>query len=336
MVAALLRLLLQVFPRMEVLFAMRSLVLMSLMAFVCAGLVGSDDVWAGKFGGGKSFGRSFKTTPGFSAVRPAPKTAPRPAGSPAGQTAPDKKRSFLGGAAGGILGGLLAGSLLGSLFGGAFSGMGGLTSILLMAALAFFAWRLFRRRSTATASAGSAAGYAPAGPTTPWGESPSQTVATRSGAFPGGALWGQGDAAPSAPATLNSHTDSEVPFEVPSDFDEEGFLDRARGHYRTLVAAWNAGDMRTIADYVSPELYQQLEQERSRAGTGADTEVLFVDAALVRACRSEGGHQVSVRFQGSLRDLSDRQEEEIMDIWHLEQAGPGAAWRIIGIEQASS
>ena len=327
MVAALLRLLLQVFPRMEVLFAMRSLVLMSLMAFVCAGLAGSDDVWAGKFGGGKSFGRSFKTTPGFSAVRPAPKTAPRPAGSPAGQTAPDKKRSFLGGAAGGILGGLLAGSLLGSLFGGAFSGMGGLTSILLMAALGFFAWRLLRRRS--------AAGYAPGG-ATPWGESPSQTVAARSGAFPGGAPWGQGSAAPSASATLNGHADSEVPFDVPSDFDEEGFLDRARGHYRTLIAAWNSGDMRTIADYVSPELYQQLEQERARAGTGSDTQVLFVDAALVRACRSQEGHQVSVRFQGSLRDERDRQEEEIRDIWHLEQAGPGAPWRIIGIEQASS
>jgi len=127
-----------------------------------------------------------------------------------------------------------------------------------------------------------------------------------------------------------------VPFELPPGFDQEGFLDRAREHYRTLVAAWNRGDLQLISEYVSPELCRDLEQELARTGTGSDSKVLYVDASLVRACRRQGSYQVSLRFHGRLMDSVKKIEEEITDIWHLEQSESGGSWYLVGIEHAES
>ncbi|MCY4471227.1 MAG: Tim44-like domain-containing protein [Kistimonas sp.] len=359
---------------------MKNLLVVPILALVCVGFLGSSDVWAGKFGGGKSFGRSFKTAPGFGAgktrsPRPAApfnKTEPGKAGlvngaardkgdkvnpngssfnkaapesgGPSGatnalgaQSAPGKKGGFLAGAAGGMLGGLLAGSLLGSLLGGgAFSGVG-LTDILLIALLAFGVVWLVRRRS---ALAGGGA-QRQAASSMPWKQqaerSASDSLIPAAPAGSGAALLGGGAAGSGLGATMSDDPDADsVPFELPPGFDQEGFLDRAREHYRTLVAAWNRGDLQLISEYVSPELCRDLEQELARTGTGSDSKVLYVDASLVRACRRQGSYQVSLRFHGRLMDSVKKIEEEITDIWHLEQSESGGSWYLVGIEHAES
>ena len=43
--------------------------------------------------------------------------------------------------------------------------------------------------------------------------------------------------------------------------------------------------------------------------------------------------QVSVRFKGKHRDLSDKKEEPILEIWHLEcLISNDAPWLIVGVE----
>ncbi len=124
----------------------------------------------------------------------------------------------------------------------------------------------------------------------------------------------------------------EVPFNLPPNFDLTGFLRRARDHYRTVQEAWNTGDMSTIREYVAPELYDHLANERGSLQEKQHTEVMFVDAEIVRADYHGGRAEISLRFTGRYRDLVEQVEEDINDVWHLEQAYENASWLIVGIE----
>jgi predicted lipid-binding transport protein (Tim44 family) len=89
-----------------------------------------------------------------------------------------------------------------------------------------------------------------------------------------------------------------------------------------------------IQEYVSPELYNELKQERVSYLDNQHSEVLFVNAELVRAEHNIGYSQVSVLFKGRYRDAVDSIEENINEIWHLERnlSTTNAPWLIVGIE----
>ncbi len=86
--------------------------LFSLVALLMVSVAITPIAEAKRFGGGKSFGKSFKTAP-------APKQQQQNTNS-IGKDQTTKKASSKKGLMGGILGGLLAGGLLAAFFGGAF------------------------------------------------------------------------------------------------------------------------------------------------------------------------------------------------------------------------
>ena len=123
-----------------------------------------------------------------------------------------------------------------------------------------------------------------------------------------------------------------VPFNLPPNFDVNGFLQGARSHYHTLQTAWNNADYTTMAEYLSPALVAEFKAERE-AIQSVETEVMFIDAELVRADTNAQSWQVSVRFKGKYRDLGDKKEEPILEIWHLERLiSDDAPWLIVGVE----
>lgn len=347
--------------------------LMSIMAMVLAVTCtfAPVDAYAKKFGGGKSFGRSYKTTqsqPNTPASRPDQQNYNQSQASKTNAEQPQqqKKTGLFGGMMGGLFGGLLAGTLLGSLFGGGFgSGIGGLIGILLIAGLGFLAFKLFKHKRQqqlqgAGANTGSSFGSSLFGNdsnnTMNSGASSDgfRTDSFRSAqshqedshsSFKGESKFGDGYRSDSNHNSENSnHTSSvhsgfgagnEVPFTLPPDFDLTGFVRRAREHYRIIQEAWNRNDMSTIKEYVSAELYEHLVAERNSLQGDQHTEVMYVDAEVVRADYVLGKGEVSLRFSGRYRDNVERIEENIDDIWHLEQAKPGAPWLITGIEHAT-
>ncbi len=205
------------------------------------------------------------------------------------------------------------------------SGRGLFSMFNLMALLAFggFGYAIFKkiqgRRTPMAANANSFTGAAAAGAAT--GSSQGQfgdgyrAESSFDHGYGGG--FGQSD---------------EVPFNLPPNFDLTGFLRRARDHYRTVQEAWNTGDMSTIREYVAPELYDHLANERGSLQEKQHTEVMFVDAEIVRADYHGGRAEISLRFTGRYRDLVEQVEEDINDVWHLEQAYENASWLIVGIE----
>ncbi len=109
--------------------------MLTLFAVILAIGLGAPHAEAKKFGGGKSFGKSYKTAPAQPAAKPVDTENP----ALGAQTAPKKS-----GMMGGLLGGLLAGGLFAYLLGsGAFEGLQGM-DFLLIALLALGAVFLFR------------------------------------------------------------------------------------------------------------------------------------------------------------------------------------------------
>ena len=324
------------------------------------------DAYAKKFGGGKSFGKSFRTAPSQKSLFKAP-----PAKNSAQQSGlnstnknnqySSKKKGLFGGMMGGLLGGLLVGGLVGSLLGGgAFQGLQ-FMDILIFAGLAFLLFKLFRVMNRPKASAMN--GYQ--SQQSPWQGGEQQQPSYQSNSFQSNAAqepsWADdvsfrndsstGTASSSSsskdadfdsfePGTTDSSSTgsgfgasgSDVPFNLPADFDLNGFLNRSRNHYRTIQEAWNTGDLGTIREYVSPDLFDHLQRERATLTGDQHTEVMYVDAELVRADHIMGKTELSLKFSGRYRDNVERVEEKITDIWHLEQASAGAPWLIIGIE----
>ena len=264
----------------------------------------SENAEARKFGGSKSFGRSYKTAPSqpTQSVNTTNPTLNK-------QTQPNKS-----GLMGGLLGGLLAGGLFAWLLGsGAFAGLQ-IFDILLMAGVAFLAFRFLRNRKPATA----------AGPQPAYGM-PYQTKQSTESVFQKPGYAGNTSFSPA--------TDT-VPFDLPDGFNTAEFIKGACEHYRTLQVAWNDNDFSKIQEYVTPELFNELKQERANYAGAQHTEVLYVDAELVRAERKINSAQISVLFKGRYRDSVEGIEEDIHEVWHLERnlSSANSPWLIVGIE----
>lgn len=275
----------------------------------------APDADARKFGGGKSFGKSFKTAP-------APKSQPANTDTIGKQNAPaaagkSSSKSMLGG----LFGGLLVGGLIASIFGGSFDGFQ-IMDFLLIAVIAFVLFKIFKGLIAAKNS----------------------TInQKKQGAFAGGvdnnkAYYRQPSsqeaASASSPMANVENTPQDVPFTFTDDFDQSAFVKGACDHYRILQQAWNTNQFETMLEYLTPELYNELANERRQLTGEQHTEVMYVDAQIVRADTDANRAQLSVQFTGRYRDSHEGVEEDITDIWHLERnlLQHNSPWLIVGIK----
>ena len=293
--------------------------LLSIAALMFVFVFSAPHAEAKKFGGGKSFGKSFKTAP-------APKQKQQNTNT-IGKQDTAKGASSKKGLMGGLLGGLLVGGLLASVLGGGgFEGIQ-FMDIIIMAGVAFVLFKLFRMFMASKAgSLNQRQGTAYAGPQASQNEQPS---------FRDNQQYFQGEQEqPQATGGFGAPSADEIPHNYPPGFDLQGFINGSREHYRILQGAWNHNQLETIQEYVSISLYNDLVQERANTEGEQHTDVMFVDAEVVRADHTASSAQLSLQFSGRYRDSVEGVEEEITDIWHLERdlTQPNAPWLIIGIQ----
>lgn len=200
--------------------------------------------------------------------------------------------------------GLLAGGLLASLFfGGAFDELR-LVDILLIAGAAWLAFRLFRKRRQP----------APAG--IPQGHARQEVPRNdHSQAFTSSGLAG-GSA-------------------VPAWFDKERFLSGAKEHFMTLQRAWDNNDFSSIQEYVTPELYNLLREERANQPANNRTEIVRLFAELGNVQELDRQAEATVLFHGIMDE--NGAQNEFNETWHLvRDLRDGAPWYVQGIEQNPS
>ena len=272
---------------------------------------------AKKFGGGKSFGKSFKTAPAPKQQQQNTNTLSRQDQTKAGST----KKGLMGG----LLGGLLAGGLLAAFFGGAFEGIN-FMDILILGLIAFVIFKFMRGMLGAKQGSMNQQRQQPAfggnNPRSQFDQEQSNFQSfeqPQSGATAGG---------------FGSAGQSDVPHNYPPGFDQAAFVNGAREHYRILQGAWNHNELHTIEEYVSPSLLQDLISERAKLDGEQHTDVMYVDAEIVRADYDATKAQLSLQFSGRYRDAIENIEEDIEDIWHLERdlTVANAPWLIVGLQ----
>lgn len=290
----------------------------TLFALMFVMVVSAPHAEAKKFGGGKSFGKSFKTAP-------APKSQPTNTNTINKQNDPAAaaKSSSKKGLMGGLLGGLLAGGLIAAMFGGAFEGFQ-MMDFLIIALLAFVLFKIFKSLMAAkNGSINRPNQQAYAG---------NQSPQNNKGYYHEQSQFRE-SAATSTAGGFGA-VNNDVPFNFPPNFDMSAFVNGAREHYRTLQGAWNHNELETIQEYVTPELYNDLSEERRKLDGQQHTEVMYVDAEIVRADYDGKRAQLSLQFSGRYCDRQEGIEEDITDIWHLERdmTLPNAPWLIVGIQ----
>ncbi|WP_159651840.1 Tim44 domain-containing protein [Vibrio atypicus] len=289
--------------------------LFSLVALLMVSVAITPIAEAKKFGGGKSFGKSFKTAPAPKQQQQNTNTIGKD------QKTQTAKSSSKKGLMGGLLGGLLAGGLLAAFFGGAFEGIQ-FMDILIIGLIAFVIFKLMRGMLGAKQGSMNQNRQQPAfGGSAPKFEQPNVHNFEQPQNAPQGGGFGFG-------------TQSDVPHNYPPGFDQAAFINGSREHYRVLQGAWNHNQLNTIEEYVSASLYEDLKAERAKLDGEQHTDVMYVDAEIVRADYDASKAQLSLQFSGRYRDAVEGIEDDITDIWHLERdlTAPNAPWLIVGIQ----
>lgn len=288
---------------------MKQFFLTLIFAVMSFGFVATE-AEAKRLGGGSSFGMQRQATPPTQQRQPSAAPQQTPAGG-AATAAAQPKRSWMG-----PIAGLAAGLGLAALFSafGLGEGFANFVMILLLAAAAFFVFRLIFRRGAGAAPGKGGLQYAGAGAA----QAPAQRFEA-SQALGGGAA-----------------VQSGVDKAVATGFDAEGFARQAKLNFIRLQAANDAANLDDLREFTTPEVFAELcMQLNERQGAAQRTDVVELNAQVIDVVEEDGRYVVSVRFSGLLREQAEAAPEAFDEIWHLTKplAG-GAGWLVAGIQQS--
>jgi predicted lipid-binding transport protein (Tim44 family) len=124
---------------------------------------------------------------------------------------------------------------------------------------------------------------------------------------------------------------------IPDSFDVQGFLRQAKKNFVALQAANDRGDLESIRDLVTDELFEDLAQDlAARKGASQQTDVVTLDAQLLEVTTEAGAHWASIRFSGMMREESGGAPLPFEEIWNLKKPEMGGTgWLLAGIQQVN-
>lgn len=269
---------------------------------------------AKRLGGARSIGKQREA---ISPQQAAPKTPAQQqqtaSGTPAQQPVqqPAGASKWLGPLAGLALGAGLAALFLNN---GLTGVLAGLLMIAAIVAAAIFAARLLRARST-----NAPLQYAGAGTQ----GSPHRPLPAATATAP---AFGGSAAANSVAATTGRW---------PAGFDAEEFARHAKHNFVRLQAAHDARDLSTMRDFLTPEMFREIETDILSTGNAPQkTDVVTLNSEVLDVVTENGAYLVSVRFSGLIRETAADEPQEFSEIWHLQKPVDGSSgWLIAGIQQ---
>lgn len=275
-----------------------------LLLTVCALVVGvgltAPDAEAKRLGGGKSVGTQSSTTTA--------RTADTPTAPTAAAAAQPRKNSWMGPVAG-LAAGLGLAALASHLgFGEELANMM-LIGLLIVAALVVVRLIMRKRQPQAPMQyAGMGAGG---------GSIPMPAQPQPQASFGGGA----------APAPVSNA--------LPAGFDAEGFVRQAKVNFIRLQAANDAGNLADLREFVTPEMFAELQMDiRERGAAPQQTEVMELNAEVIECVEEGQRYRVGVRFHGLIREEAGAAPIDFNEIWHLTKPLDGSrGWSIAGIQQ---
>jgi predicted lipid-binding transport protein (Tim44 family) len=300
--------------------------LVAMMLTAVALAVGVSNAQAKRLGSGGSVGKQSQSvsrqaqspSQATNAAKPA-----TPAAAP--QTVPPKPASPWKGILGGALLGLGLGALLSHFgLGGAMASM--ISTILMVALLAFaamFIYRMWRRKSE---SSGPQPAYASATSTSSYTPEIGSRIETA-----------QPAALSTAPLASGAAIAANEPWGVPADFDTLGFLRHAKTNYIRLQAAWDKADSNDIREFTTPEMFAELKMQiQERGASSNNTDVVSLDAELLGIETVDNEYLASVKFSGMIKESDSAPALPFAEVWNLSKpVSTQGGWALAGIQQLS-
>jgi predicted lipid-binding transport protein (Tim44 family) len=281
-----------------------------------------SDAQARRFGGGasfgsrSSFGKSINRAPLKRSLSPVQKQAS--AKNQKLRNSMNKRGGMMG-----MFGALAMGGLLGSLFfGGAFENFN-MFDILIIGGILYFVFKLLVMRSQQVASA----------------QSYSRNTYDEN-SF-GNAHTGQSQ--PRAFDTdlmfkkdQNSASRDDVLATIElDDFDEASFLEGARGAFRMLQSAWDAGDQAEIRRMTTDKVFAEIKRDLENQNTDNHTEIMSLNAQVLSARQVGNELQVQVLFDANIHELPESITSNVQELWHFIRPANNheSMWFLDGIQQ---
>jgi predicted lipid-binding transport protein (Tim44 family) len=281
-------------------------------------------VEAKRMGSGKSMGRSApvqKQAQPAQAQKPAQQA--QPAAPAAGNTAAAApKRSGFGGMLGGLAAGLGIAYLL-SHFGLGEAAASLFTGLLIALAVGLLLLFLAKRFMPSMSGAGRTSPAA-AGNGMQRTAYEHNTTRNEPGFVPVAASFG------GAAAVI-----PEVAKSLPAGFDEYAFLDNAKHYFVKLQKAWDDGDLNSLREFATPEMFNTLTQDlNARAEASNQTDVVTLNAELLGVETGQDSYLASIQFTGMIREQADAPAAPFTEIWNLSKPTHGSGgWVLAGIQQ---
>jgi len=135
------------------------------------------------------------------------------------------------------------------------------------------------------------------------------------------------------PAAMPSPTTSS--WDVPQDFDAEGFLRNAKLQFVRLQAAYDTGNLDELREFTAPQMFDEIRSQiAGRDGAANVTDVVRLDAQLLGIENAAGEYMASVRFHGLVRENESSPAQSFDEVWNLTKPADGSSgWVLAGIQQ---
>jgi predicted lipid-binding transport protein (Tim44 family) len=279
--------------------------------------------------------RTPDAVPAKPAAPVAQPTAPATAGAAAAAAAAPR-RSWMGPIAG-LAAGLGIAALMSHL--GLGAEFGNLIMMVLLAVAAFALIRFLMRRFMPSNPAAANGGMQLAGAGAPVAKAPLSFPDERPAQYRG--LQPGADAAREGTGGIATPAASPPPLaaaSLPAGFDVAAFERIAKMIFIRLQAANDAGDLKDLRAFTTPEMFAAVRLDlQERGPTAQRTDVVRVDAEVLDVASEADRQVVSVRFHGLIREQIDGVAEPFDEVWHLVKPTDGSReWAIAGIQQSNS
>lgn len=308
-------------------------------------LAGIPDAEAKRFGGARSFGSSSKHSKSYNrkASTPAKKTASQQKAHDTNQAA-RQSMSKRGGLMG-MLGGLALGGLLGAmLFGGAFENLN-MMDMLIFAGIAFLLFKLFAAKSKRQSPIPSIGRQR--NNTDDLENQAYQRSNTSEKSSPGNNNAGfntdvfANKGQTSKFSTAENQTESvlnEEPLILPNDFDEQDFLNGAKGAFKMLQSAWDQRDLAEIRSLTTDKVFADIQTQLQATKAKNQTDILQVEAELLEFRDLDNELEVVVLFDSLIREESSAQPEQVREVWTFIKPKNSLQpkWYLDGLQQLES
>ena len=128
-----------------------------------------------------------------------------------------------------------------------------------------------------------------------------------------------------------SRADTRAGVRAAGGWDAHSVLAAVNPHFVRLQAAWDVADLATLRALTTPAMYEEIAGQLGQRGEAPNrTDVLTVEAELLRVEQVGRLLLASVQYTGMLRETSERGAVPFKELWMLAYSPDDAAagWRL--------